>query len=143
MLNTKAIKIVIAFDQQLLVDGLEAILSKQKDIIVVALVSNKEDIFETITQLKPDLIIFEYMFWSTKYTDLMSRLHSMFSDLKILIISELVSHDIIRSILPFINGYLITTCSSEKMCLFLCNRLLSFKANLYAIVVTNDLKFPS
>lgn len=117
MLKNETIKIVIAFDQQIVADGLEAILSKQNDISVAGLVENDGDIFSLIPQLNPDIILFEFFVWMAKYPDLMTKLNSLFPELKILIITESISHDIMKLIMPSINGFLLKTCSSEKLIL--------------------------
>ena len=117
MIQHKSIRMLIAFDQQLVADGIKEILLNHNDIVVIDLVNNEKDIFETITRLNPDMIIFEFMFWKTKFNEVMSKLHLLFPELKILIISEFVSQEIIKSVMPYINGYLLKTCSSEKLVL--------------------------
>lgn len=117
MLTNETIKIAIAYDEQLVADGLESILSNQKNISILGLLKNKDNIFYLIPELNPDIIIFEFVMWLAKYSELMAKLHSTFPSLRILIISELVSHEIIKEVMPFINGYVIRTCSSEKVIL--------------------------
>lgn len=117
MLASKTIKIAIAFDEQLVADGLKSILSNQFNINVAGVFDNKDNIFHIIHKLNPDIIIFEFVMWMARYSELMAKLHSSFPGLRILIISELVSHEIIQQVMPFINGYVIRTCSSEKVIL--------------------------
>jgi DNA-binding NarL/FixJ family response regulator len=117
MSHIEPIKIAIAFDQQLVADGLEVILSNQNNIEVVGLIENKENVIDLIPGLNPHIVIFEFLFWMERYIGLMSKLHLLFPDLKILIISELVSEKMIKLIMPHVNGYLLKTCSSEKMIL--------------------------
>ncbi|MGQ8335578.1 LuxR C-terminal-related transcriptional regulator [Sunxiuqinia sp. A32] len=117
MLTNKTIKILIAFDEKLVAEGLKAILTNQNNLDVIALLKNDERIFNIIPQLNPDIIIFEFAFWMAKYAELMAKVHSSFPELKILIVSELVSPEIIKDIMPSINGYVIRTCSSEKVIL--------------------------
>lgn len=117
MSHIEPIKIAIAFDQQLVADGLKVILSNQDDIEVVDLIENKENIFDKIPGLNPHIVIFEFLFWMEKYIDLLSKLHLLFPNLKILIISELVSEKMVKLIMPHVNGYLLKTCNSEKLIL--------------------------
>lgn len=117
MLNNETIKIVIAFDEQLVADGLVCNFSNQNNLNILGVFENEENIFHLIPELNPDIIIFEFAMWMAKYSELMAKLHSTFPTLRILIISELVSHEIIKNIMSFINGYVIRTCSSEKIIL--------------------------
>lgn len=116
-LNNKTIKVVIVFDEQLVADGLKCILSGQKNINVLSLVMNDENIFQLVPDLNPDIIIFEFSKWMGNYPKLMKKFHSTFPLLNILIISESVSHEIIKDIMPSISGYMVRTCSSEKVIL--------------------------
>lgn len=127
MLKLESIRILIAYDQQLVADGLKEILFKQKEFNFLESVNNDQDIFDVVNQLTPDLIVFEFLFWKTKYNETMSKFRQMFPDVKILIISELVSQEILKSIMPFINGYLLKTCSSEKLILAIHEVIVSGK----------------
>lgn len=117
MLHKKTVKIAIAYDEQLVADGLKCILSNQKNINVLRLLKNDENILHRIPELNPDIIIFEFSMWMKRYQELMAELRAMFPLLRILIISESVSHEIMRDLMPLINGYVVRTCSSEKVIL--------------------------
>ncbi len=117
MLPNETIKIVLAFDEQLVADGLDAILSGERNFSIVGKIKNNENLFSIIPKLNPNLIVFEFLVWLAKYTDLMSKLNSSFPNLKILIISELISQDLMNDVMPLINGYVFRSCSSEKVIL--------------------------
>lgn len=117
MLKGKTVKIALAYDEQLVADGLKCILSNQQNISVLALLRNDENISQRIPELNPDIIIFEFSRWMRTYPKLITEFHSMFPHVKILIISESVSHAIIRDLMPLVNGYVVRTCSSEKVIL--------------------------
>lgn len=55
----KRIKILLIEDNRLLRDGLEAILAKQRDMIVVATVGNGENIMALMNKLKPDIVLLD------------------------------------------------------------------------------------
>lgn len=113
----ETINIVIAFDEQLVADGLKSILSNQNNLNVLGLLENNENLIRLIPRLNPDIIIFEFAFWTANHLELVGKFHSIFPGIKILIISELVSQEIIEKIMPYINGYVVRTCSSEKVLL--------------------------
>lgn len=107
--------ILLAFDQKLVADCLKSYLSHHKNLQVVGEVKNDNVPFKSIQELNPDIIIFEFMLWSIKYIDYMSKLNLQFPNTKILIISELISQELMVKIMPYINGYVVKTCSAEKV----------------------------
>ncbi len=117
MLATETMKILIAYDQRLVGDCLKSYLTNHKHSQIVGIVSSDNNLQITIEELTPDLIIFEFMLWSIKYIDYMSRLNRKFPQLKILVISELISHELMMKIMPYINGYIVKTCPAEKITL--------------------------
>ncbi|WP_167618977.1 response regulator transcription factor [Maribellus sediminis] len=110
-------KILLAFDQKLVADCLKSYLSHHKNLQVIGEIKNDNNPSKTISDLNPDLVIFEFMLWSVKYLDYMSKLNLQFPGLKILIISELISQQLMVKIMPYINGYVVKTCSAEKIIL--------------------------
>ncbi|WP_297095677.1 response regulator transcription factor [uncultured Draconibacterium sp.] len=108
-------KILIAYDQRLVADCLKSYLTDQKHLLVVGMVNSEDNLYIAIEELKPDLIVFEFMLWSIKYIDYMSSLNIRFPQLKILVISELISHELMAKIMPYINGYIVKTCAAEKI----------------------------
>ncbi|MDX8339366.1 response regulator transcription factor [Draconibacterium sp. IB214405] len=115
MLPNEQIKILVAYEQKLVADCLESFLSHHKNFQIVGVVENDENLFDSITELRPDLIIFEFMLWSIKYIDYMSNLNRQFPQLKIILLSELISRELMAKIMPFINGYIVKTCPAEKI----------------------------
>ncbi len=110
-------KILLAFDQKLVADCIKSYLSHHKHLQIIGEIKNDDDPSKSIGDLNPDLIIFEFVLWSVKYLDYMSKLNLLFPSLKILIVSELISQQLMVKIMPFINGYVVKTCSAEKILL--------------------------
>ncbi len=117
MMHQKTIKILIAYDEQLVADGLKCILSKHDSFDVMELLRNDENIFQWIPEHDPDIVIFEFSMWVRNNLKLMADLRSIFPEIRILIISESVSPEIVRDLMPLINGYIVRTCSSGKVIL--------------------------
>ncbi|WP_158869313.1 response regulator transcription factor [Maribellus comscasis] len=110
-------KILIAYDQRLVAECLKTYMVENQHSQIVGLVNNAENPFKVIADLRPNLIIFEFKLWSIKYIDYMSKLNLKFPRLKILVISELISHVLMMKIMPFINGYIVKSCSADKIIL--------------------------
>ncbi len=135
MVLNDTIKIVIAYDEQLVADGLQAVLSNQNNISVIRLIKNDEDVIHLLPQLNPEIIIFEYAMWKAKYLEFLDKFHAAFPQLGILIISELVSHEVIKALMPNISGYVVRTCSSQKVILAI-NEI--FKSGKYLCPIALD-----
>lgn len=109
------IKVLIAYDQGLLADGLEALLSRHKDFIVISSFENGKGLNEKISQHQADILIIELTNWISQHFEYIQIIHSTFPGLKLLIISELISHGQLEVLMPLIHGYILRTCSSEKV----------------------------
>ncbi|MFA5328340.1 MAG: response regulator transcription factor [Prolixibacteraceae bacterium] len=115
MTETNTIKILISYDQRLVAEGLASILSKQKDIRILALLENDSFWEKNISANEVDILILELDNWCTKHFDFTKRIHEYFPDLKILILSEIIKHSHLDNLMPNIDGYVLRTCSSETV----------------------------
>lgn len=109
------IKVLIAYDQALIADGLEALFYRHKDINLVASFENGNGLNNSISQFQADILIVELTNWISQHFEYIQIIHNTFPDLKLLIISELISHGQLEALMPLIHGYILRTCSSEKI----------------------------
>lgn len=109
------INIIIAYDQQLIADGLSEILSKDKDFAVIHSLKNEESVFDVVSKTKPDVVLFEFARWPSHYINYIREFSVAFHRTKLLVISELVSHDYLMQVMSFAHGYLLRTCSASKV----------------------------
>ncbi|MFY9154435.1 MAG: response regulator transcription factor [Prolixibacteraceae bacterium] len=110
-----SIKVLIAYDQGLVAYGLEALLTKHKDINVVAIFENGDELHSKIAGLTADILIIELTNWIFRHFEYVKLIHNRFPNLKLLILSELISHNQLENLMPHIHGYVLRTCSSEKV----------------------------
>ncbi|WP_372648859.1 response regulator transcription factor [Draconibacterium sp.] len=108
-------KILIAYDQKLVAECIKTYLLENQYAQIVGIVNNADNPFKLISELKPDLVILEFKLWSIEFIDYASNLNMNFPHLKILVISELISQELMVKIMPFINGYIVKSCSAEKI----------------------------
>lgn len=111
------INIVIGYDQRILADGLTAIITAEKKMEIIHSVKNGDSLFDIVEREKPNLILFEFDRWMNYYIHYVKKFSESFPWLRILILSEFISHRIAKQIIPYIHGYLLRTCSSEKVIL--------------------------
>lgn len=115
MTENTPIKVLISYDQSLVAEGLAAILSKQKDIRVIEFFENDLFCNKNISDYDVDILILEVCNWSTQYFDYVKSIRGSSQNLKLLIISDIITHRQLDSLMPYINGYILRTCSSETV----------------------------
>lgn len=136
MLSTKKIDICICYDQRLVAEGVASVLSKLKDIRIQGVVNNQtKDLYEWVGTNDPDLIIMELAYIAPSSIKIIEKFHQSFPQTKLLVISGLVCHRFLETLMHVIDGYLIRTCSAEKIALaineimesgkYLCPQLLN------------------
>lgn len=114
-MENASIKVLIAYDQGLLAEGLEAMFARRKDIQVLATFENGNSMNNKISEFQADILIVELTNWLAQHFEYIRLIHNTFPNLKMLIISELISHSQLEAIMPHIHGYILRTCSSEKI----------------------------
>lgn len=114
-MQKKQIKILIAYDLRIIGEGLAALLKNESNFNVIDSLENEDLKFDFVKQHKPDVILFEFARWPKHYLDYIKQISIKFPGLKILILSELISHNSLMELLVYIHGYLLKTCSSKKI----------------------------
>ncbi|MGZ2369289.1 DNA-binding response regulator [Ancylomarina sp. YFZ004] len=130
----KTINISIYYDQLLVAEGYKAILSGQKQLYISNLIENDIDILERIKSIETDLLIIEFSNITKENIKYITQLHKSVPSLKLLIISGLITREFLDPLIKVIDGYLLRTCSSEKLVLaiheifeggkYLCSKLI-------------------
>ncbi|HZL11473.1 MAG TPA: response regulator transcription factor [Prolixibacteraceae bacterium] len=115
MTLTSTIKILISYDQQLVAEGLASILLNQKDIRVNDLFENNSFWDKKILDYQADILIIEFHNWYSKHFEYIKRIHEHFPELKLLILSDPITHYQLDKIMQNIHGYILKTCSSETV----------------------------
>ncbi|WP_372754473.1 LuxR C-terminal-related transcriptional regulator [Labilibaculum sp.] len=113
----KSTKILITYDQCMMAEGLEAILSKQNKHAILPLRKNYSDIEGDSAAKQAEIIVVEISAISMDHVEYISHLHQSFPSQKILIVSDSPSRELLQSIFYFIDGYLLRSCSSEQLIL--------------------------
>lgn len=117
MQKEKSIKILVSYDQCMVAEGLDAILSKHKQFCLSSLRKNNINLHQIISTEQPDLLITEFSNISKRSINYLFQLHKTIPKVKILVISDVPPHEFLKSIIHSIDGYLIRSCSSEKLIL--------------------------
>ncbi len=115
MTNANQIRVLISFNQQLVADGLSAILSKSKGFHLCGQLKHKTFPLNKLSEYGADVLILELCDMSVKNIEFVKQVHQSNPELKLLVISCPISHTFLEEIMHFTNGYLLRTCSSEKL----------------------------
>jgi DNA-binding NarL/FixJ family response regulator len=114
-MTSKKINILIGYDQQLIADGLAAIVTREKELNVLARVKNDQSVLQTIQKYNPEIAIIEIARWPRHYIDYIRKFSEMLKNTKILIISEKISRDALIEVLALVHGYVLRTSGGEKV----------------------------
>ena len=130
----KSINISILYDQLLIAEGLKAILLNINGLHVSTLTGNNAKSNKSINPLEIDLFIIELSDISKQNIEYVNCLRESFPNQKTLVVSGSLTRELLESLINIVNGYMLRTCSSEKLILaiheiiendnFLCSQLI-------------------
>lgn len=115
-MSNKTIKICISYHQRLVADGIASILSREKKMVVCKLfLNNPTELKKEISFHKPDILLLEAEYIGPHFIELLEKTRQTFPQLKLLVVSGMISHEILNDLLLIIEGYLLRTCEAEKL----------------------------
>ncbi len=113
-MQTKKINLLIAYDQLLLADGLKVFLAQKKEINLIGCISNNKSFFNRSFD-EPDVILFELARWPSHYLDYLKRVAKYFPQTRFILVSELIKQEYLLEVMKIAHGYLLRTCSADKV----------------------------
>ncbi|WP_163708180.1 response regulator transcription factor [Mangrovibacterium lignilyticum] len=114
MFEKSVINVLILYDQQLLAEGLRAILSNQKEINVLGTLKNNSSWNESISEYNADILIVELCHLHPVQVNHIKQIHESFPNLGLLVLSEIIAHKQLDELMPHIGGFMLRTCSAKK-----------------------------
>ena len=110
------IKIIIADDHPLMIDGIKNALTDCNEIEIIGEAKNGLEAIELVKTKKPDLALLDIRMPELDGIDAAKILKKQFSKLKIIILSQYGERGFIRRCQKIgIDGYLIKGCSSKEL----------------------------
>ncbi|MBN2597452.1 MAG: response regulator transcription factor [Marinifilaceae bacterium] len=141
MQKKNSISILISYDQCMIAEGFQAVLTNHKQFHVYGLRKNKSDLTDFINSNQTDLLIVEIADISKNSIHYINKIHRFLPKLKIIIISGIPPHELLKQLVNITNGYLLRTCSSAKLFLAIKEIFESGKyicSQLIPILFNND-----
>lgn len=111
-----AIKIVIADDHHILLDGLKAMLAKQSDINVAATYENGEHLLDELNKVKPDLALVDINMPGMKGPELTQKIKELNPSIQVITLSmyDDAVH-IMEMIEAGVSGYLLKNVNDQEL----------------------------
>lgn len=109
-------RIVIADDHHILLDGLKAMLHKQKDIEVVGLYANGQDLFDDLRNTMPDVAIVDINMPGMNGEELTTKIKEFYTTIQVIALSmyDDATH-IMDMIEAGVSGYLLKNVNDKEL----------------------------
>ena len=112
----KKIKIVLADDHQIVMDGLDALLSEEEDIEIIAKVNNGKKAVEAVHLLHPDIVVLDLDMPVMNGIVASQEIKRKYPDTKIIILSLHSERSIIQQLIKIgVHAYLLKNADKEEL----------------------------
>jgi len=110
------INIILVDDHQMLIDGIKALLKKEKNMSFVGTANNGNDALKLIEQLKPNLVITDINMPEMSGIELTKIIKKNFPEIKVLVLTMFNEKAIISEILSSeAEGYILKNTGREEL----------------------------
>ena len=114
--ETKMINILIADDHQMFIDGLKALLRREKNIHIAGEVGNGLDALEFIKKQQPDLLITDISMPGMSGVELTRQVKQHYPEVKVLVLSMYNDREIVGEILMSeAEGYILKNTGRQEL----------------------------
>ena len=114
--TSKMIRLIIADDHPVIRDGIKTILSKEKDIVLVATVENGLELMDTLEEKQADIILMDVNMPEMNGIEATKRVRKEFPDIKVLSFSQYDEKRFVKQLLKSgANGYLLKNAAASEL----------------------------
>ena len=114
--ENKPVRVLIADDHQMFIDGLKALLKREKTIQVIGEVSNGLDALEFIRKQQPDLLITDISMPGMSGVELTRQVKQNYPEVKVLVLSMYNDREIVSEILMSeAEGYILKNTGRQEL----------------------------
>jgi DNA-binding NarL/FixJ family response regulator len=114
--DNNTINIVLVDDHQMLIDGIKALLKKEKNMVFVGTANNGNDALKLIEQLNPNLVITDINMPEMSGIELTKIIKKNFPETKVLVLTMFNEKAIISEILASeAEGYILKNTGREEL----------------------------
>ncbi|MBQ3646341.1 MAG: response regulator transcription factor [Synergistaceae bacterium] len=113
---TKTIKILLADDHKLFLEGLAELIKKRPDIELSGQAKNGLQAIEEAEKIKPDIILMDIAMPELNGIKALKRILAKFPDMKFIMLSMYNSRElIVESLRAGAQGYILKECTSDEL----------------------------
>lgn len=110
------IKVLLADDHQIILDGLQSLLKNEEDITVIAEATNGREALRILEILQPDLVLMDIDMPVMNGIDALKEIGRRFPSVKVIILSMHSEGGMIKSLMDLgASGYLLKSCSQDEL----------------------------
>lgn len=110
------ITILIAETQYLIIEGLQSILNRYPDLQVIGVMVNKQDLFDNLDALRPDILVIDPLNLEGFRLDDLQSLETVCPGTRTLLITDISDPGLVRRIVEGgAKGYLTKTCDEKEI----------------------------
>lgn len=111
-----SIRILLADDQELILDGLRALLEREPDLSIVGEHTNGHQALSAARKLEPDVVVMDIAMPGLDGIEVTRRINRELPGVKVLILSVHEEPEVIRSAFEAgAAGYLLKDCATEEL----------------------------
>lgn len=108
-------KVIIADDHQLIINGLQSVLTEKYPQVEVDGAINKSILYELLATNKYDVLIQDLKFGADNAKDFLKEIKSEYHSLKIIVLSSISDSVTIKQLSNLVDGYVIKSESLEEL----------------------------
>lgn len=110
------IKVLLADDHQIILDGLQSLLKNAAEIIVIAEANNGREALHVLELLQPDVVLMDIDMPVMNGIEALKEISRRFPAVKVIILSMHSEKGMIKSLMDLgAQGYLLKSCSQEEL----------------------------
>lgn len=114
--ENKPIRILIADDHQMFIDGLKALLKRDKNVQIIGEVGNGTDALEFVRKQTPDLLITDISMPGMSGVELTRHIKHSYPEVKVLVLSMYNDREIVSEILMSeAEGYILKNTGRQEL----------------------------
>lgn len=114
--ENKIIRILIADDHQMFIDGLKALLKREKNFLIIGEVSSGGQAIEFISKSQPDLLITDISMPGISGVELTRWVKQNYPDIKVLVLTMYNDREIVNEILMSeAEGYILKNTGKKEL----------------------------
>lgn len=108
-MNLRApIKIMLADDHHIVLDGLKSLLESDPDFHIIAALHSGEEVLECFRLERPDILLTDYTLPGISGLDLFRKIKALYPTVKVVVLSMHDEASVVRNVLKAgVNGYLL------------------------------------